>query len=257
VLKKEIYPNGLCIQGHAWIGDGEKFSWNVWRGEPDCWDAFFRFYHEKEREGKEYEDIKDEHGIIWINIKGDGVMWEFQSDNIDGEKLAELVEIMGVKMDIFDNRIFGEFKKLKKENDQKENNQQELLKNLGVDCYKEEEFEEMINNLNRKHFLVIHLSLIESLTNERDSEAIKKFWGDYSCVVSNYDFIIVTTGRGRQWLERFKGENTPDDFKEIGKKLRYTPVENLEKCFERGVHLEPYSRAMGIKYALVKALIGS
>jgi hypothetical protein len=242
-----IYPQGLYIRGEGF--DIQCFFSNKVNGDccteqqtPKFW-----FFHRS-------SDTPKDGGWIPIRIRKDGVMAKFQDADVitpEQEHLkSELLEIMGVKMDIFDNRIFGEFENL-------ENNQQELLKKLGVDCYKEEEFEGKKNNLNRKHFLVIHLSLIESLTNKRDSEAIKKFWGDYSCVVSKYDFIIVTTGRGRQWLERFKGENTPDDLKEIGRKLRYTPVENLEKCFERAKDLEPYSPAMGIKYALVKALIGS
>jgi hypothetical protein len=244
---KKIYPQGLCIRGEGfdrWCFFSNKVNGDCCT-EPQT-PRFWFFHHPS--------DTPKDEGWILIRIRKDGVMAKFQGASIitpGNEPLkSELLEIMGVKMDIFDNRIFGEFENL-------ENNQQELLKNLGVDCYKEEEFEEKKNNLNRKHFLVIHLSLIESLTNKRDSEAIKEFWKRCGDVLSKYDFIIVTTGRGRQWLERFKGENTPDDFKEIGRKLRYTPVENLEKCFERAKDLEPYSPAMGIKYALVKALIGS
>jgi hypothetical protein len=89
------------------------------------------------------------------------------------------------------------------------------------------------------------------MTNKRNEEAIIFFWKIYRHLIDRYEFLIITTGRGRDWISNLARKE------DILKKIRYVPIESLEKCFILGEMLEPNAPALGIKYALIKTIIGS
>jgi hypothetical protein len=232
ILKKDIYPYGIAIWHGYW--QSYIFSQTNWKKEYNITNdhnnniPYFHFRH-GEPQGK---------GIgIEVDFKSDGIMRRFPAGSDKSpDSISEFVEIVATKIDIYDNRLYKLYSDME---------DKKLLEGLGVNVYEEKD----LSNDHRKHFLIIHLGFLEYLTQERNEEAVKKFFKENNNFCANYDFIIVTTGRGRNWIE---GLNEC-----IRKKIRFIPIENLERCFDTAKYLEPKSPAFGLKYALVKTIFGS
>jgi len=233
ILKKNIYPEGIYVEipiegiQTLYLCTSKGIQEHANRTYSNI--PYIRFHHGNHQNRETEIDFK------WDSFIGNIIY----KANKEREKLLELIEIVGTKIDIFDNRLFNLFSGLSAK-------EKERLIDLGVNVYEENNLNE--NNL-LKHFLIIHQSFVESLTDQKDEKAIEKFWETEQGFCKKYDFIIITTGRGRIQISKLN--------KEIRKKVRFIPIENLEKCFEIGKNLEPKAPSIGIKYALVKTLFGS
>lgn len=235
VLCKDKYPKGLILWERRSLNCKYKFSQNSWK-EPvsnkiEDGTPYYQFYHR--------EPEKDNNDSIHVPYKTDGVMRNFNFIAKDDTLLSEWIEVVATKVDIYDNRLSNCYKSMRED-------QRDLLNKLCVSVFEEDK----LVGCDKKHFLVIHLSFIEKLSDgKRDAEAIIHFWDKCKSFVDNYEFVIITTGRAREWLI-----DLTDD---IRSKVRYIPIENLERCFDEGGNLEPKSPAFGVKYALVKTIFGS
>ncbi|NWG32593.1 MAG: hypothetical protein HXY29_14030 [Rhodocyclaceae bacterium] len=232
ILCEDKYPKGLVLWEGAW-GDKYKFSRTDWKGlgEIDGDTPYYQFYH---------QEPKDGNGIQ-VPYKSDGVMRNFRNMMDNDVLLSEWIEVVATKISIYDNRLFNCYKSMKKD-------QQDLLNKLRVSIYGEQD-DKLVNH-DKNHFLVIHLSFIEKLSEgKRDVEAVTHFWNEYRSFVNNYDFVVITTGRARDWIQGLS--------EEVRMKIRYVPIEDIERCFDVGGNLEPKSPAFGVKYALVKTIFGS
>ncbi len=173
----------------------------------------------------------------------------------DKDKLpywCELLETAALKIGIVDGRLYNAYK------DTLSGPEQDVLKRLGVQAVEEDE--KLLNGLTPGHFLVVHLSFLEMLldkggfsprwTSDKSNKgtlAVRRFLEGKTA--SNFDFIIVTTGRARDWQSGL-GRN------ELAR-VRYIPIENLKACFRDGPRLDSDSLGAGVKFALVKAILGS
>ena len=169
-------------------------------------------------------------------------MAHFGQINDDDALLSEFIEIIASEIGVYDKRLYNCFLRM-------DNGQRSILNSLGVKVMGEDKKNISTEENSKKHFLVIHLSFIENLTGKRDTKAVTQFLDSFKGFTDNYRFLIVTTGRGREWFHDLR-----EEFKI---KVRYVPIENLERCFDKADKLEPKTPAFGIKYALVKAVLGS
>ena len=161
--------------------------------------------------------------------------------------LSEFIETVLTKVVIFDNRVFDRFKGYTSDKKKKVFNEQ--LK-LYVFEEKESEFTNFIEyqEMQNTHFLVIHLSFIESMGYKEDQ--IENFLTDKlnNCFDRNNFIFVLTTGRGR------------NDWRDSIKELKYRkstifkPIEAILDCVENGIS---YNDHFDIKYHLIKTLFGS
>lgn len=237
VLNERIYRSPLKIHCE-YFGEDQVylFSKNMfYQASGWAFNNAFNFYHRDRN--------KKDDASTHAQFKKDGFVGKFNNMNAEnGEALrAEFVEIVGTMIDIFDDR-------LKSHVDKVNTDQEGLLNRLYVEAFNEKE-EAIQQSRNPKHFLVIHLSFIEELTTKRNKDAVEAFFSNHSSVVQRYEYVIVTTGRGRDWLTGLT--------EKVSEKVRFIPIENLERCFEYASRVEPYSPALGAKYLLTKAIYGS
>jgi len=154
-------------------------------------------------------------------------------------KLFELIEILGTSFEIFDNRLYKLSESITD------------LEKMKVKVHPEEK-ERLLKSSNQEtfHFGIFHLSFLEQITEKNNEKAIEEFFTNkYKGYLERYRFIIITTGRGREWWGSLKDE--------LKRKIKFVPIENLEKCFEDAKLLTPKTPCGGVKYALVKTIFGS
>lgn len=185
--------------------------------------------------------------LVQIPFKHGHVFSKYSDLTNNFSSLYDLVEILGARIDIIDNRLFKGYQKLTEIK-----NQQGLLNDLSVQVLNEEAELPAFNGM-RKHFLILHLSWLEAKTARNDAEAIRVFLDNNRPRLEKcYRYVLITTGRGRNWWE-----GIPAEYQGPNLCLRYISIENLEWAFDHAVHIEPKSPAFGLKYSLVKTLLGS
>ncbi len=181
---------------------------------------------------------------------------------------AELLEVLATRICIFDNRIANRLEKTNKDI-----YRTELLCNI----YKEDTGAwamEKAKGFFRHHFLVVHLSFIETLGKENGekkynekniSSFIEEEILNGQKPPDNF-ILVITTGRGRtHWWSKLK--DLDDGLiaqakydKEKPKRLPYTafvtfrPVESLIAAVENSLSIKD---DIELKYRLVKILFGS
>lgn len=216
------------------------------------------FYDEDEKVDFLFEHVREDNvrdlSSSTIHFRSHAVMWKFIEGYVSGSQrpadfeqkrsilFSELLEVLKIRIDIVDGRLHTSFKNFSDETSSK---------HLGVFAYPEDG--EVVTNLQmRKHFLVIHLSFIEKLVGEKNTKAIAGFVSDYASPIGLYDYVVITTGRGRNWRSGVKRDHIQNS-----RKLRAIPIENFEKCFQYASRCEPATPSFGLKWLLVKTIMGS
>lgn len=168
------------------------------------------------------------------------------------ELASELFEVLATKILIFDNRIA---KRLEDRIDL-----QSLEEGLNCKIVPEDVqiwLQEKSKGFFRYHFLVIHLSFIESLKDHQgrkrySEENIQDFILNEILTegkpAGNF-ILVITTGRGRtQWWDNLEDSSVFRSF------LTFRPVESLIDQVEQAISMED---DFDLKYSLVKILFGS
>ncbi|MCB1176323.1 MAG: hypothetical protein KDK36_01980 [Leptospiraceae bacterium] len=197
------------------------------------------------------------HGAFFADIfPGSNVdsVAEFEPSNLEGP--AKLIESVLTYITIFDNRIFERISNLQPKY------QNALSKYLRVSSYREESkiFEKardlFLKNL--PHFLIIHLSFLESIINKQTNKHYKEnevqdFFENE--IVSYYQenfkkpfpfnfILVITSGRGRgDWAEATQHPQ-----------ITFRTIEALVNAVEEGLNLEDDFQ---LKYNLCNVLFGS
>jgi hypothetical protein len=213
-----------------------------------------------------------------------------QVDNIKTEILAELIEVLATKVCVFDNRIAKRVSNVHKEfydktlscsiydeiqdvpetaeiawdNAQAEfpDKESEQYKKAKLDWDDKNRVWSVVkNNLEAYHFLVMHLSFIETLKGKKgeklyDESDLKQFIDDE--ILNNPKireragkdfFLVVTSGRARsEWWRSIENDDTYNQF------VTFREIEALIDAVELGMHLKD---DFELKHRLVKVLFGS
>ncbi len=212
------------------------------------------FSHRHRNQGNDQINIRS-HGILATRFFNDlKSIDDFSECKIkDQALLYELVEFLQTRICTFDSRISERITTEK----------QKLLKeHLNCSIFDEDlkKWEEVRQQgLDRYHFVILHLSFIESMTNEAGKvygeEGIADFireqiWNEEGQAPENF-FFVVTTGRGRTrwWRELEKKEN-----KTLRLFTTFRPIESLIEATERAIQIDD---DIDLKYNLIKVLMGS
>lgn len=173
-------------------------------------------------------------------------------------KSAKLLETLLTRIDIFDNRVFERLPQNRQEKsptDPQDVFSQQLLLNAyqeSADDFKKYKAE----ILNNTHFLIMHLSFLESIDKEPNIKykeiEVEKFYKkeiesffieEHGAVPENFLFVI-TSGRGRgDWFEAIKHPQ-----------ITFRPIESLMDVIEDGLSLHDDFQ---VKYGLCNVLFGS
>lgn len=173
---------------------------------------------------------------------------DFDMATISPQRTYELLETIQTRICIFDKRIAERVK------EETQRNRLEL--NLNCELYWEDasKWEELKQQgVQNYHFIVLHLSFIEALTDkhgkryseERIVEFLDEQIGDQ---LSDNCIFVVTTGRGRaKWWEEIKNSK-------YASFTTFRPVEMLIEAVESACMKND---DVELKYNLVKVLFGS
>lgn len=196
---------------------------------------------------------------------------ELAKANILEDRIGELIEVLSTKICVFDNRMASRFKGLNKSVFEDQLFCQFHPENKEV-WEKEKEI-----GFFRYHFLIIHLSFIESLSEPEKGkhyheDDIKTFL-DQEIIrgqeIPDNFIVVITTGRGRtQWwnnlkdfdLKRQEELQDPRAEKIMFYNLPYTSfvtfrnVESMTMAIENALSLQD---DIELKYRLIKVLFGS
>jgi hypothetical protein len=197
-------------------------------------------------------------------------------------KMMELFEVLATKVCVFDNRIYQRLRLDESSDSEAAKASQHFMRNqLRLAVHKEtlptdkDKIEEGIpiwlQSLDKEqrqfvkdcHFVVMHLSFIESILQKEEKEAksgesdiIALFLGKYLLPYIGQRenlFFVVTTGRGRnQWWSSL---NKPE-YKENGytRMTLFRPVESLLSAVENATGI---GDDVELKYRIVKIMFGS
>lgn len=225
----------------------------------------YTYYHQYELHMAHSERAYEEQTLKTnlIGIRSHGIMAQkfldhlpsikdFATASLHAPLLAyELTEVLATRLCIFDKRIIDRVPDAA--------HRQLLGKYLHCEIYGEEI--EDWRRLQRKglhnyHFIIMHLSFIESMTNDENRQYREKYMvqfikdqvKDAREQIGTSFLFIITTGRGRnQWWEEIsKSEFT--DF------VSFRPVESLIEAVENA---RMKRDDIELKYNLVKVLLGS
>lgn len=201
------------------------------------------------------------HGIMMTRFMQGKKLNEVQS--MDAELAAELLEVLGTSVCIFDNRVAARFKQL--DSDIFAEQLRCVIHEEDHDKWESEKQKDFF----RYNFLVVHLSFIESFKDENgekkyDERDVKNFIDQEILngreIPDNF-MLVVTTGRGRtNWWEKLRnlarsgvkpGETAPPAYTSF---VTFRPVESLTAAIENALTI---SDDVELKYRLVKVLFGS
>ena len=166
---------------------------------------------------------------------------------------SELMEVLHSKIGIFDNRIANRVKNAVNK-DNLENALNCHIFEEDVDIWRREREKSFASY----HFLVVHLSFIESFRDENNrkiysedkiDEFIKNEVIKGQSVGTDF-MLVITTGRGRtQWWNSLEKEGTS-----YTHFTTFRPVESLIDSVENAINMED---DFELKYRLVRVLFGS
>jgi hypothetical protein len=201
------------------------------------------------------------HGIMMMRFMKGKKLYEVES--MAADLAAELLEVLGSSVCIFDNRVAARFKKL---------DSGIFAEQLRCAVHEEDHGKwesEKKEDFFRYNFLVVHLSFIESFKDEKgekkyDERDIKNFIDQEILngrkIPDNF-ILVITTGRGRtNWWERLRtlsregvkpDETPPPAYTSF---VTFRPVESLTAAIENALTI---SDDIELKYRLVKVLFGS
>lgn len=175
----------------------------------------------------------------------------FEQAEMKSEKVAELMETLLTKICIFDNRIAKRFMDVPNPTIHKKN----LFCSIKME---EKKYWQAVKNAGffNYHFLVIHLSFIETFTNDKgikvysekniNSFIVQEILQGKEVPPLNFVLVIIT-GRGRtEWWE-----NLDEKYKSF---VTFRSVEMLTNAIEQGVSMND---DFEMKYRLIKVLFGS
>ncbi|MBK8705045.1 MAG: hypothetical protein IPN33_16770 [Saprospiraceae bacterium] len=201
------------------------------------------------------------HGIMMTRFMQGKKLNEVEA--MDAELAAELLEVLGTSVCIFDNRVAARFKKL--DSDIFAEQLRCVIHEEDHDKWESEKNKDFF----RYNFLVVHLSFIESFKDENgekkyDERDVKNFIDQEILngreIPDNF-ILVVTTGRGRtNWWEKLRNlsragvkpdETPPPAYTSF---VTFRPVESLTAAIENALTI---SDDIELKYRLVKVLFGS
>lgn len=203
--------------------------------------AFWNKYFEK-AEKKDPEDLKNDNPQPY-----------------DEEKeylLSDLLEVLGTKLVIFDDRIND---RMPRDNTKRKEVFEKQLQ-IYISCeiadkqkqkgYFNSLLETILGNTeehNSPLILVVHLTYIETL-GYKESDINTFIENEIKDFISKENFIfVITTGRGRiSWQDKLK-----EDYKI---RTIFKPVESLLSAIESGIS---YNDNFDVKHNLIKAIIGA
>lgn len=211
----------------------------------------------------QYDDKKNaairyrNHGIFKEYFCG---RKELEEAEMSSEVAAELLEAVGTRICVFDNRIAARFKEI---------NTDILKDQLNCTVYEERQnhwIAEKEKGFFKHNFLVVHLSFVETLKNKKgekyNENDIRDFIDeqilDGGTIPENF-ILVITTGRGRtHWWEKLKNvyvNKKPDEnIPPYTTFVTFRPVESLMASIENAITMKD---DMELKYRLVKVLFGS
>lgn len=201
------------------------------------------------------------HGIMMTRFMQGKKLNEVEV--MDAELAAELLEVLGTSVCIFDNRVAARFNKL--DSDIFAEQLRCVIHEEDHDKWESEKNKDFF----RYNFLVVHLSFIESFKNENgekkyDERDVQSFIDKEILngreIPDNF-ILVVTTGRGRtNWWEKLRNlsragvkpdETPPPAYTSF---VTFRPVESLTAAIENALTI---SDDIELKYRLVKVLFGS
>jgi hypothetical protein len=191
------------------------------------------------------------HGYLLQQVFKCNRMVNAQLENIRQEYLYDLLESLATRICIFDNRAVARLSA------QKQRFYKDYL-NCGI--YQEDvnEWKKNRKDLTKNyHFVVVHLSFIASITNDKGEllykeENISDFvrneiLADDTPCPDNF-ILIITTGRGRRtWFENLEKDNLTNF-------ISFRPIESIISAIEDAVQIQD---DIDLKYNLCKVLLGS
>jgi hypothetical protein len=184
----------------------------------------------------------------------------------------ELLEVLTTRICVFDNRVFKRIVNVEEEgmNNASTGSRRKVLEeklelyrqNLFIDMRGEdakEWVEVQEKDFLNYHFLVIHLSFIESMQDKKgvkySEERIKDFIDDQvlrgrpTTFVEDNFILVITTGRGRMlWWEKLKEDQSYSRF------TTFRPIESILAAMEDALQV---ADDFNLKYNLTKLFFGS
>jgi hypothetical protein len=275
VVFEELYQRWL----DKWIFEEEIFvscsvimKWSRKRGineekteDPEWWQnkldsedkiKLFAFFHPTGPEYQKQEDIDIEERHIGFRNHGTFVhLTKKEGGTLLSKNLPELFEVLATRIVIIDDTIYKRFKNLHPK--QKDILSRVLNLKIHPEIKERAKLSNIILNDNQeKHFLVIHLSNVETV-KEYNREV-------YKTDLQNFVREVIGEGKGKKGMYRFlvftSGRN-----REIDKKN----FDDYQKTHSLFIHREefmqviewaeetPIEAAFRIKYGFVKKLIGT
>jgi len=276
--KKAVYEELYQRWLDKWIIEGEIFvklslimKWSRTIGineekteDPEWWHnklnsedkhKLFAFSHPggSEYKEQEYLDIDERQ----IGYRSHGTFAHLTRDKEElllSKNLPELIELLATRIVIIDNTIYNRFKNLHPK--QKDILSKVLHLQIHPESNERAELSKIILNDNQdKHFLVIHLSIVETV-KEHNQEAYKTYLQKFVREVLGeqgkegmYRFLVFTSGRNRD----INKENF-DNYQKTH--TLFIHREEFMQVIEWAEEI-PIEAAFRIKYGFVKKLIGT
>jgi hypothetical protein len=215
-------------------------------------------------------DMINEEGDFVIRYRSHGIFRTYFNEN-SSDRMMELLETLATKICIFDNRIYQRLRI-----DEASDDHRDFIRNkIKLTIHKE--INESVTRqqpawiealsaesqdfLKSCHFLVMHLSFIESILKRENPDLspndssnvglfIKEQIIPFIGLRDNF-FFVVTTGRGRNewWTSLDKKENEA-----YSKFTLFRPIESLLTAIENSIGMED---DIELKYRISKILYGS
>lgn len=208
------------------------------------------------------------HGIYKSQFIPDGAPPHSEDDTL----MMELFEVLATKICIFDNRAYH---RMRLDKDLISGYQDFLREKLKLAVFKEttpspdSEYKKWSDSLKKEeltfisncHFLVMHLSYIESILPSEIPNLPAEDRSNVGLFIQKYIlplvgerenfFFVVTTGRGRNewWTSLDQG-----DYRDFSKFTIFRPVESLLTAIENSVSMKD---DFELKYRIAKVMYGS
>lgn len=211
------------------------------------------------------EAQNDEFGGPAIRFRNHGIFrkYFYKKNNksnlfeVYPERQGELLELLGTRICAFDNRIAKRFEELDKT----------VLKNqLFFEAHQEKSQlweQEKQNGFFKHHFLIVHLSFIEALSNKAEGkdyneDDIKTFLDKeilQGKTPPNNFIVVIVTGRGRTlWWNNLKDSSVQSKHIPYTSFVTFRSIESMTTAIENALGMPD---DIELKYRMVKILFGS
>lgn len=197
--------------------------------------------------GKKYQVEHNLSDFSMLSCRSHGILVKNFTEGNHLINTLELIEILETKIEIHDSRVYNFIEGLK--NDEKNTLGNLLREKLNMKIYPdladEESLNQVINNSNSSHFMVVHISPFISVLNQLNSQEKKGKINVLKKNFKNYNFLIFTSGKGRkEKLINYSYNIRSIDF------ANFQSVVNITRRLKG-------EEAFALKYGFVKVLLGS